>query len=191
MALVDLCKARVMESELDNEVCATISNEDMAQLIALEMADLYGEEGCRELLETNVPTMESAMVDVMERTIVKLDKKAKKNRAYKMNILQAAREKNDPDVKKLETLWNMERFLWRRMEKRHMAEAKARTRTVAKKTADSPIAKIKKAGASMMSKLTHSEAETAKAKKFGGKPISGELKSKSNSVMKQLAAKVK
>lgn len=71
-----------------------------------------------------------------ERTIVKLDKKAKLNRAFKAAVFTIARERNDRDFKKLLTLWRMERVLEDKLMKKYstsaMKRAKDSLRNVAK-----------------------------------------------------------
>jgi hypothetical protein len=69
----------------------------------------------------------------VERSIVRLDKEARKNRAYKMAIFQTAKEKGDRDFKKLLTLWKLERFLEGKLEKRYAAQAKQLAKNALKK----------------------------------------------------------
>lgn len=60
---------------------------------------------------------------LLEKTIVRLDKTAKLNRAYKAAIFQIAKEKNDPKFKKLLTIWKTERALEAYLEQKYGAIA--------------------------------------------------------------------
>ena len=89
-------------------------------------------EGVTEVMgdESSGTVMEGTLPDdlpVLEVSIVRLDKKAKKQQAYKLAILQCARDDDNKDYKKLETIWRMEKFIFRKLEKRyHPVVSKAR-----------------------------------------------------------------
>lgn len=80
---------------------------------------------------------------VQERTIVRLDKKAKKSKAEKMAIFTIAREKKDPDFKKLLTVWKLERFLEAKLEKKYQSKAKMRAKEMLKNAAKSKSKMVK------------------------------------------------
>jgi len=65
---------------------------------------------------------------LMEKTIVRLDKKAKLSKATKMAVFTIAKEKNDPKFKKLLTVWKMERFLEAYLYKKYGNEAARRAK---------------------------------------------------------------
>ena len=65
---------------------------------------------------------------LMEKTIVRLDKKAKLSKARKMAVFTIAKEKNDPKFKKLLTVWKMERFLEDYLDKKYGNEASRRAK---------------------------------------------------------------
>lgn len=88
-----------------------------------------------------------------ERTILKMDKIARLNRAYKTSIFQVAREKKDPMFKKLLTVWKMERFLEGKLEKKYGNEAKRRAKKVVANAGKSKSALVKKAIARTNSSL--------------------------------------
>lgn len=72
---------------------------------------------------------ESAAYDIVtEKNIVKLDKNAKKQRAYKVGILQCAAEDNRKEYKKLRKLWQMEAILFKKLEKIYKNKAMARAK---------------------------------------------------------------
>lgn len=60
---------------------------------------------------------------VTERTIVKFDKKARLNTAYKTAIFTVARRRKDAKFKKLLTLWRMERQIEAYLMKKYHSEA--------------------------------------------------------------------
>lgn len=65
---------------------------------------------------------------VLERTIVRLDKQARLNKARKMAVFAVAKEKNDPKFKKLVTVWKWERFLETFLDKKYGNEAMRRAK---------------------------------------------------------------
>lgn len=93
-------------------LCDVLSNAELAELT--EAADV-----CRELVEMGVVT---------EKSIVRLDKKAKISRAYKTAIFTIAREKKDPLFKKLVTTWRIERTLEAKLMKKYHTEAMKRAK---------------------------------------------------------------
>lgn len=69
---------------------------------------------------------------VTEKNIVRLDKKSKQERAYKVGILQCAAEANDPIYKKLRTLWKMEAKLYNKLERKYKNKARVRAKEAVK-----------------------------------------------------------
>ena len=74
---------------------------------------------------------------VLEKTIVKLDKKAKKNKLVKMCEFTIAKEKNDPKFKKLLYLWKMERIIEEYFHKRYGSQAERRAKQMMRNKAKS------------------------------------------------------
>lgn len=107
------------------------SNEASAMIIEAAMLDAYSTEELNDLVENYVSDLDKAVNEdiLMEKSIIRLDKAAKKSKAEKMAVFQIAREKGDRDFKKLLTLWKLERFQEKKLEKRYGAQAK----TLAKK----------------------------------------------------------
>ena len=128
---------------------------------------------------------------ILEVSIVRLDKKAKKQRAYKMAILQCAKDDDNKDYKKLETIWRMEKFLFRKLEKKYMARARSRMKQTANKakTGKNPVVK-KAVGVLKRGGQTRSQRETAKALAGQTKPPT-QIKSQFNSIQAKLASKIK
>lgn len=65
---------------------------------------------------------------VTEKTIVRLDRNAQISQATKGAIFTIAREKNDPKMKKLMTLWRIERRIEADLEKKYGNEATRRAK---------------------------------------------------------------
>lgn len=93
-------------------LCDVLSNSEIRELT--ETADV-----CDELKSLGVVT---------EKTIVRLDKKAKLERAFKTAVFTIAREKKDPKFKKLLTVWKMERALEAYLLKKYQAEGLKRAK---------------------------------------------------------------
>ena len=90
---------------------------------------------------------ESLSYDIVtEKNIVKLDKNAKKQRAYKVAILQCAAEDNRKEYKKLRKLWQMEAILFKKLEKIYKNKAMARAKESMRKLGRSNSASAVKAG---------------------------------------------
>ncbi|MDD3172160.1 MAG: hypothetical protein PHF63_00575 [Herbinix sp.] len=89
---------------------------------------------------------------VTEKTIVRLDKSAKLNRAFKSALFTVAKEKKDPLYKKLVKVWKMERFLEAKIEKKYQAEATRRAKIMVKNLKKSKVKTIAKAGVNAASK---------------------------------------
>ena len=96
----------------ESVLCDMLSNAEIKELT--ETADV-----CEELKSLGVVT---------EKTIVRLDKKAKLSRAFKTAVFTIAREKKDPKFKKLLTVWKMERTLEAFLMKKYQAEGMKRAK---------------------------------------------------------------
>ena len=115
-------------NEYDNET------ETTALIIECAILDTFSSEEIESLTENTYDLGKAINEDILvERSIVRLDKEAKKNRAYKMAIFQVAKEKGDRDFKKLLTLWKLERFIEQKLEKRYFAQAKQKAKEAIKK----------------------------------------------------------
>ena len=110
------------------------ATEAEAMIIESAMLDTFSNEELESLTENTYDLGKAINEDILvERSIVRLDKEAKKNKAYKMAIFQVAKEKGDRDFKKLLTLWKLERFLENKLEKRYSAQAKQLAKQAMKK----------------------------------------------------------
>jgi hypothetical protein len=84
---------------------------------------------------------------VQEKTIIKLDKKAKLSKAQKAAIYTVAREKKDKDFIKLLKVWRMERLLKGKLRKKYTNEAARRAKKAMSKAGSSKSNMVKKAAA--------------------------------------------
>jgi hypothetical protein len=106
-------------NEYDNET------EVSSLIIECAILDAFSNEEIESVTENTYDLGKAVNEDILvERSIVRLDKEAKKSRAYKMAVFQVAKEKKDRDFKKLMTLWKLERFIEDKLEKRYSAQAK-------------------------------------------------------------------
>ena len=127
-------------NEFDNET------EVNALLVECAILDTFSNEEIESLTENTYDLGKAVNEDILvERSIVRLDKEAKKNKAYKMAIFQVAKEKGDRDFKKLLTLWKLERFIEKKLEKRYSAQAKQLAKQAMKKSKNTKSKAVGKA----------------------------------------------
>ena len=81
---------------------------------------------------------------LLEKTIVRLDKKARLQNYYKAAIFTIAKEKNDRDFKKLMTVWKTERVLEAKLEKKYKNEAMRRAKQAMKDAKKSKVPLLNK-----------------------------------------------
>lgn len=166
----------------------SMTESQMVQILTIAMEDAAIEELTESLsVDNNQSILEGVLPEdmvVMERTIVKMDKKAKKQRAYKLAILQCAKDDDNKEYKQLETLWKMERYIMRRLEKRYAQKARSRMKQTAKKTKDGKgiVEKVKNV-------LTRSERETQKAMS-GNNKVPSKVKSQFTSISAKMGNKI-
>lgn len=151
-------------------------------------------EGVTEVMgdESSGTVMEGTLPDdlpVLEVSIVRLDKKAKKQQAYKLAILQCARDDDNKDYKKLETIWRMEKFIFRKLEKRYSARAKSRMKQTAKKTTGNHPIVSKARQILNRGGETRSQKETKKALAGQTKPPA-DVKKQFGAITQKLGAKL-
>lgn len=136
---------------IDNE---HISTEAMNYIMEAVMLEGLTEEEISAFLENQNEVTASINENIlMEKTIVRLDKKAKLSKAHKMAIFTIAKEKKDPKYKKLVTLWKMERFIEAYLEKKYGNEALRRAKKAVSKSQKSTSGMVKKAATKVKSQL--------------------------------------
>lgn len=132
----------------DGLVIDEFDNETEAEALIIEcaMLDTFSNEELEALTENTYDLGKAVNEDILvERSIVRLDKEAKKNRAYKMAIFQCAKQKGDRDFKKLLTLWKLERFLENKLMKRYHAQATQMAKQAMKKAKNTKSKAVQKA----------------------------------------------
>lgn len=139
------------DGQFDNEV---ISTESMNYIMEAAMREGLTDDELSAFLESQ-SEVSSAINDniLMEKTIIRLDKKAKLSKAHKMAIFTIAKEKNDPKYKKLVTVWKMERFLEAYLTKKYGNQALRRAKESMKKSANSSSAMVQKAANNVKQQL--------------------------------------
>lgn len=144
-----------VEGVMDTE---PVAEGTMAAVLTAALEDTCTEEELDELFE-QASNGTITLTPVEERSIVKLDKKAKKQQAYKVALYKAAHEMNLKEFKQLKTLWAAEKELDLIIERKAHNRANQIMRETAKNHKESPIAKIKKA----VDNITRSQERTKKA----------------------------
>lgn len=145
-----------------------VSESDMAALMTAALEDACSDEELDELSEAVNSGNVTDLTPVEERSIVKLDKKAQKQKLYRLALYQVARDANDPFYQKLVTCWEAERMLDDKLEKKYRMKAIAKMKEMQKAAKASKNGKIKKAGAKADG-LTKSQKQTQRALSGGTK----------------------
>ena len=133
-------KEGLVINEYDNET------EVSSLIVECAILDACSNEEIETITENTYDLGKAINEDILvERSIVRLDKQAKKNKAFKMAIFQVAREKGDRDFKKLMTLWKLERFLENKLTKRYFAQATQLAKESLKKASQTKSKVVNKA----------------------------------------------
>ena len=188
--LVQNGTVNIAEPALEYE---SMTESQMAQIMQVAMEDVAVEEMMESVSADEDSLLEGVLPEdavVMEKTIVRMDKAAKKQRAYKLAILQCAKDDDNKDYKKLETIWKMEKYLMRRLEKKYASKARSRMHQTAKKSNNNSFGTKVKKYLTSGPKLTRSQKETKKALAGDTKPPS-QVKSQFNSISSKISGKIK
>lgn len=124
-----------------------LSTEATNYIMEAFIKDEFTEDEMSMFLENQTEVDDAVANNIlMEKTIVRLDKKAKLSKATKMAVFTIAKEKNDPKFKKLLTVWKMERYLEAYLTKKYGNEAARRAKKAvadsAKKSRGTMIKKV-------------------------------------------------
>ncbi len=131
-----------------------ISTEAMSMIVEAAMLDTLTDEEITTFCESHIETNQALDEEIVtEKTIVRLDKKAKLSQAQKMSVFTIAKEKNDPKFKKLVTVWRMERVLEDELFKRYGNEGLRRAKKAMASASQSKSKTLKKASKSVNSQL--------------------------------------
>lgn len=113
----------------NDNVEAEVTTEAQSLILECALLDNASPEELGAFLE-NHNEVQGVLRDniLLEKSIVRLDKKAKLSRAQKMAAFTIAKEKNDVMFKKLLTVWRMERFLEAKLLKKYATPAMSRAK---------------------------------------------------------------
>ena len=102
--------------EINDADARVITEAAILEGLSAEEAGAVSEDArlCQDLIKQDIVT---------ERTIVRMDKKAKLSRAFRTSVFTIARRKKDVKFKKLLTIWRMERNLEAYLIKKYRSEA--------------------------------------------------------------------
>jgi hypothetical protein len=116
-------------------VSDAISTEAMSCIFEAAIRENCTPEEIADFVADSNATSDAVLEGVLlEKNIVRLDKKAKLQNAYKTAIFTVAKEHNDRDYKKLVTVWKMERALEAKLEKKYKNEGMKRAKEMLKKS---------------------------------------------------------
>lgn len=123
-----------------------LSPEDESLIIESALMEGLSNEELESFLESSAEVNDALRMDIVqEKSIVRLDKKAKLNRAYMTAIFAVAKRKKDKKFKKLQTLWKMEAMLEKDLIKRHGSEAMREAKKAMQTASKSNSKLVKKA----------------------------------------------
>ena len=121
-------------------VSDVISTEAMSCIFEAAIRENFSQDEIADFVADPNATSDAVLEGVLlEKNIVRLDKKAKLQNAYKTAIFTVAKEHNDRDYKKLITVWKMERALEAKLEKKYKSEAMKRAKEMVKKSKMSKV----------------------------------------------------
>lgn len=119
----------VIEEALDE-----VSTEATSMILEAAILATSSDEEIEAFLENTTAVNDLLQREILEeRTIVRLDKKAKLNRAIKVAEFQIAKEKNDKNFRKLITIWKMERECEAAIHKKYHTQAVSRAKKASRK----------------------------------------------------------
>ena len=142
----------IEESAIDSESLAYVTE----QLVAEGLSNEELAEFLENSTEVNTALSESVL---LERTIVRLDKKAKYSRAKKMAVFAIAKKKKDRYYKKLVMAWKMERKMEDLLMQKYGAPADKLAREAIRNAKNSKSSMIKKAADKAKSVFNSSSAK--------------------------------
>lgn len=103
-------------------------------ILEAAIAEYATPEEVNEILESHsIVNGLLEMEAVSEKTLVRLDKNARISQTQKIAVFTIAKEKNDPDFRKLLTVWRMERNLEQKLFKKYGNEGLRRAKATVQK----------------------------------------------------------
>ena len=131
-----------------------LSVEDESLIMEAALLEGLSGEELESFLENAAEVNDAIRMDIVqEKTIVRLDKKARLNRAYMTSVFAVAKKKKDKKFKKLQTLWKMEAAIEKYLIKRYGNEAMRNAKKSIQKGVKSNSKLVKKAVANVANSL--------------------------------------
>lgn len=144
------------QSTTANELELTAESQSLIMEAAL--LENLSQEELSAFLESHQETNAAIRDEVLlEKTIVRLDKKARLSQAQKVAVFTVAKERNDPLFKKLLTVWRLERFLEAQLFRKYQNEGLRRARQAMAKPAKSSSSLVKKVANNVAKQLNGSK----------------------------------
>lgn len=131
-----------------------ISLEAASMIMEAAMLDSLSTEEIIAFLENTQDVNDALQNEILEeRSIVRLDKKARMSHAVKMAEFEIAKEKNDKNYRKLLTVWKMEKELEEAIHKKYNAQAQQRAKKTVRGVNKSISKAINKASSNLKKDL--------------------------------------
>ena len=133
---------------------STLSIEDQALIMEAAILDSVSPDELQAFLENHTEVQAAIRDEVLlEKTIVRLDKAAKITRAQKVAVFTVAKERNDPLIKKLMTVWRLERYLEGTLLRKYGSEGMRRARAAMNKPSKSKSKTVKSVASRLKGQL--------------------------------------
>ena len=156
------------DQPMEGDYSPILSQAEESFVAACALADLTTVDERADLVTSleDMQAMGEMMGIAMERTIVRLDKKARFNHLIKANNLNLARKDNHPKYRKLLTLWKMERAIEGDLDRIYRTKSTAMAKQQIKNYAANGIKRLPKPNSSTVvgkKKVSSKIAQRAKA----------------------------
>lgn len=137
---------------------ADFTPEEESLIIEAAIAEGLSLDELESFLENTSEVNDAIRMDIVqEKTIVRLDKKARLNRAYMTSVFAVAKKKKDKKFKKLQTLWKLEKAIEKYLIKRYGNEAMRQAKKSMQNASRSNSKLVKKAVNTVKNSLNSSK----------------------------------
>lgn len=131
-----------------------LAPEEESLIMEAALCEGLSNEELETFLENSMEVNDAIRMDIVqEKSIVRLDKKAKLQRSYMAAIFTIAKRKKDKKFKKLQTLWKMETAIEKYLIKRYGNEAMRQAKKSMQNAKKSNSQLVKKAVANVNKSL--------------------------------------
>ena len=134
------------KESVDPKLDEKLNKAEESAMAACALMDFLAPTEISELAESASEMEETGEIlgVAMEKTIIRMDKKARLKHLSKQAVFTEARKANDPKFKKLLTLWKMERAIEAELQKKYKSRADKRAKEQIKAYSSNGIKKIQK-----------------------------------------------